>query len=151
MVSRLLAGTAFDQHAKMVCRDCGAECTTTCRSCSKAFCTKHLYKPANALVTELEVCLACAEKANELFFTETVSKALGLLFSLGISGVTIHSPNGTQVTYDRADVMAGIATGVPHDTPLGAVTKLETGDVLMEGIFTRDNLLDVLEGLGWTK
>lgn len=144
---------AARRHAIEKCTLCGRDGDKKCFQCQKPFCDEHLFSPSNSLITELANCEACARKANELAFVDSVNKALALLFSTGISGVTLHSPNGVSCRYNSADVMAGIAdtSGVTEAFAGGvaAVTKLENGDVLLEGIFTKENFIAVADDLGW--
>jgi hypothetical protein len=122
--------------------------------CNSHFCDKHLLAPKNTLTAgQVFNCPPCARRTNELAFTECVQKGLALIFSTGIAAVTITSPKGVTARYTSSDVHAAVLQDVPEDFDLGeadlddatlAVTPLETGEVMIEGIATIEALEAVL-------
>lgn len=137
------------------CAICKVETGKTCLGCGKPFCDKHLFAPANTLVRDLWNCEPCARKANEIQFVEAMQKGLAILFSTGIRGVTIHSPNGVTIKYDAPDLARGLTDTSQITEAFGegvaAVTKLDDGNVFLEGIFTKENFVAIADDLGWFK
>lgn len=140
-MSDILAGTSAQAFVKGACDECLVETEKRCTMCEKHFCDNHLWAPANTLVADqIRNCKPCALRANELQFTEAVGKALSLLFSFGLKGVTLHSPNGVECYYGSPELSAGVASG----EATAAVMRISDDEFALDGIFTKGMLEELI-------